>query len=398
MTVILDKNVITDIARGNVAVAEALKRLLNSREPVFIATAARDELLNTGPTLLRDGYRAILNDLKLEAPPKTTITDRGSFHADNVQVEPQYGMGPVKEYGGGTSKARPGDAFIAAETRSLKARLWTLDKNFAKRAANLGVTIAPESAISGISGVEDIAQARRLLGRGINFRLIADKLANIKIKLTNIKIGGRGAIRLVGNIGVTILFAIIGGWLQERRDKEAVKDGLERVQSEIDAKLAEPEFLARVADLQLRQDKGEKVYATYTVEVHLGKPYYLVDKYYDYPYGDIPTVWLLKKHARQGLDLSPKKIESQTTQKGHSGYGFFTLESFTRSTEVAVYSEEELETFRDLAADYVRRKYQLAKDPTNQVLTQEFQELRRQIVEAFGENVWVLEAEPAMPD
>ncbi len=135
-----------------------------------------------------------------------------------------------------------------------------------------------------------------------------------------------------------------------------------------------------------------------TVEVHLGKPYYLVDKYYDYPYGDIPTVWLLKKHARQGLDLSPKKIESQTTQKGHSGYGFFTLESFTRSTEVAVYSEEELETFRDLAADYVRRKYQLAKDPTNQVLTQEFQELRRQIVEAFGENVWVLEAEPAMPD
>jgi len=64
MTVILDKNVITDIARGNVAVAEALKRLLKSREPIFIATAARDELLNTGPTLLRDGYRAILKDLK----------------------------------------------------------------------------------------------------------------------------------------------------------------------------------------------------------------------------------------------------------------------------------------------------------------------------------------------
>lgn len=169
MTVLLDKNVITDIARGNAAVAEALKRILGSGEPVFIARAAYNELVRDSPVHMRMSYEMLLKDLKITTSPasltKESIKDRGNFLADNVAYQPGKGqLGQVREYGKGKDNMTPGDAFVAAEAKSLNARLWTVDANFAKRAKNLGVTIADESKIKGMSGVEDVGQARRLMG------------------------------------------------------------------------------------------------------------------------------------------------------------------------------------------------------------------------------------------
>lgn len=163
MTVLLDKNVITDIARGNAAVAEALKRILDSGEPVYIARAAYNELLRDSPIQLRMGYELLLKDLKLTTAPEgaSSLSDRVNFLADN----PEKGqVGSVKEYGKGKAADRPADAFVAAEAKSLKARLWTLDETFAKKARSLGVDLARESQIKGKSGKEDMFQARRLMG------------------------------------------------------------------------------------------------------------------------------------------------------------------------------------------------------------------------------------------
>ncbi|MBR1222381.1 hypothetical protein JQ557_30575 [Bradyrhizobium sp. U87765 SZCCT0131] len=169
--IIIDKNVITAIARGNIAIAEALTRMLQSKEQVYIAHAAYNELVRDTPGAdLREGYRVLLDDLNIHTPPESRlpkpdsrISDRGDFYADNIVYKPGRGqVGRVDEYGGKGGET-PGDAFVAAEARSLRASLWTLDKDFAKRAANLGVTIARESSIEIRTGTEDIGVARRLL-------------------------------------------------------------------------------------------------------------------------------------------------------------------------------------------------------------------------------------------
>lgn len=167
MTILLDKNVITNVARGDVATAQALKRILASGEQVYIAHAAYNELVRDSPIQMRMGYEKLLKDLHLTTPPAgaTSIKDRGDFYADNITHVPAPGKpGQIKEYGRRDSTT-PGDAFIAAEAKALNARLWTLDERFAKRAENLGVT--PLAGVSGIksqSGSESIAQARKLMG------------------------------------------------------------------------------------------------------------------------------------------------------------------------------------------------------------------------------------------
>jgi hypothetical protein len=112
---------------------------------------------------MRMGYELLLKDLRITTAPAgaSSITDRGNYLADN----PEKGQpGSVKEYGKGQSKDRPADAFVAAEAKALKARLWTLDEKFASKAKSLGVDLARESQIKGKSGIEGIAQARRLMG------------------------------------------------------------------------------------------------------------------------------------------------------------------------------------------------------------------------------------------
>jgi predicted nucleic acid-binding protein len=168
MTVLLDKNVFTNLAKGNAAVCHALTQLLGSGEPVYIARGAYNELVRDSPVRLRMGYELLLRDLKITTAPAaaSSITDRGNFLADNITYEPQQNQpGRVDEYGKGKSKATPADAFIAAEAKAMNARLWTLDENFAKRAKNLGVTLARECQIKATTGNnEDVGQARRLMG------------------------------------------------------------------------------------------------------------------------------------------------------------------------------------------------------------------------------------------
>lgn len=165
-SLILDTNVLTDISRGNALAAEALTRHLKSGTKVYIARAAYNELVTDAPTpFLRDQYRQMLEDLGITIAPKSSMRDRMELYADNVAHEPNKGQpGQIDEYGG-KGKIRPGDVYVAAEARSVRAQLWTFDENFAKRASNLGVPLAKESSsIKGVSGTEDPVTGRKLLG------------------------------------------------------------------------------------------------------------------------------------------------------------------------------------------------------------------------------------------
>ena len=63
-TIILDTNVIADVARGNQRVADSLTRYLKAGTPVYISRAAYDELVTRAKTPQVSGqYREVLADL-----------------------------------------------------------------------------------------------------------------------------------------------------------------------------------------------------------------------------------------------------------------------------------------------------------------------------------------------
>jgi predicted nucleic acid-binding protein len=412
MIILIDTNVLEQIARGNRTAANALKQLLKSGRPVYIAQAAYNELVHGSPTAaLRDGYRTLLKDLGITTAPRTpgSMADRVQLYQDNVQHKQRRGMpGAIDEYGGPAKevrdkqtgkmvkvKTRPGDAFIAAEAKSLKARLWTFDQDFARRAEHKGILLAPESSITPVEGTESIRTARKLLfGLRARLRAITARLSNVKVKLGSIKIGGRGglAVRAIRGLGVAVLFALIGGWLDRRRDEEAIDEGLERVESEINALMADPKLAADIAKSQLQLDEGEKLYVHFTVEVHFGMVRGPMHPYYKYPV-EGPSVWLDRHSAMHGLQISSQKKESHRTERGDSIY-LGRIEHFTRSAEVAVFTEDELDAFRELLSEYYAAKRKSGMEPANLTWAEEVREIRQEIVDAFGEHVdWFFAAE-----
>ena len=124
---IIDANVFTQIAKGNVQAAEALLRMIRnaSSRPIYVSRTAYNELVLGSPTkTLRDGYRAIIDDLDLDVAPDGPMADRVDLYRDNIQYEPGPNqLGRIHQYGKGAAKERPGDMFVAGEAKSLRAEL-----------------------------------------------------------------------------------------------------------------------------------------------------------------------------------------------------------------------------------------------------------------------------------
>jgi len=236
---ILDANIFTQIAKGNVPAAEALLRMIRNAisRPIYVSRTAYNSLVRDSPTqALRDGYRAIIEDLDLDIAPDVNMADRVDLYRDNIQYEPGRNQpGRIEQYGKGAAKERPGDMFVAAEAKSLRTELWTLDAPFAKRAANRGIMIAPESALPYVVGVENIAVARRWLKLRPRFSLKLSNLADLRIKLSSIKAGIRSAVRpqVLRGLGVALLetaiFAVIGALVDGWQEKKYIREGLELV-------------------------------------------------------------------------------------------------------------------------------------------------------------------------
>lgn len=165
-TVILDTNVPMDIARGNQRVAGALQRYLEAGTPVYISKAAYEELVTRAKTAQLGGqYRELLSDLRVTVADKGAMADRINLIADNIELKPAPGApGQIREYDRKNDPTKPGDAFVAAQAKAINAKLWTLDTDLAKRAPQFGVKLAPECDIPGISGIENVDNARQMMG------------------------------------------------------------------------------------------------------------------------------------------------------------------------------------------------------------------------------------------
>jgi predicted nucleic acid-binding protein len=165
-TIILDTNVIADVARGNQRVADSLTRYLKAGTPVYISRAAYDELVTRAKTPQVSGqYREILGDLGIRVADSGAMADRINLIADNIELKPAPNApGQIREYDRKNDPTKPGDAFVAAQAKAINAKLWTLDTDLAKRAPQFGVQLAPECNIPGKSGIENPDAARQMLG------------------------------------------------------------------------------------------------------------------------------------------------------------------------------------------------------------------------------------------
>jgi predicted nucleic acid-binding protein len=415
MRIIIDANVIKDIARGNVELAQALTRLIKGNK-VYIAKAAYDELTGTAPTKqLCDAYRSILEELEIGTPPRTDMAERVDVYKNNIEyVQPgPNAPGPMKQYGGKYEVvngekvySKPGDAFVAAETKAFKAHLLTVDRRFAGQARAQGVNVLPESfTIKGVSGTENPAQARRLLGIDLRAKIarLMSRLGSVKVALSGMKesIGvslrgstGQLALRILGDIGIEAIFMLVGAWLQARQDKADLEEGLERVQGEIVAKMQDAELIAAVAKAELTLDEGETVYIVYSVEIHFGTPAFM-DPYYKEQY-DKKLNRLKVFLAKDGLQLhAAKRPPWHPDDKEVTHFIDGRIESYPKYFEVSLFSKEELADFRELEAEYLHRKLASMRDPTNQVRQEELLLIRQQIVANFGDDVWFLQLEKA---
>lgn len=171
--ILLDKNVITSVARNNRPVAEALKRYLASGTPVYIARSAYDELVTRAQNPKQGGeYEWLLKDAGITIAPSGGQTARQTLLADNIDQGPAPSRPQLKTFARPDDPSKPGDAFVAAQAKAISARLWTLDTKLknANTAAALGYKLAPECSLSDISGTDDPSLARKLLG--MNPRLI----------------------------------------------------------------------------------------------------------------------------------------------------------------------------------------------------------------------------------
>jgi predicted nucleic acid-binding protein len=163
--ILLDKNVLTSIARGNEPAAKALRAYLDSGTEVWIAHASARELLEQTPTpKMRGEYRELLKDLKIDRGPSGDYRDRMKLQEQNMDHVPGPNAPKLKDYARKEDTSRPGDSFVAAQAKATNARLWSFDKGMQRGAENLGVKLAPECRLGDKSGSEDVAVARRLLG------------------------------------------------------------------------------------------------------------------------------------------------------------------------------------------------------------------------------------------
>jgi predicted nucleic acid-binding protein len=165
--ILLDKNVITSIARNNKPAAEAPVRYLHSGTPVYFSRAAYDELVTRAQTPKQAGeYEWLLKDARITIAPPGKMADRVNVLADNIEHVPAPYRPQLKTYSRDKpgQEPLPGDAFVVAQAKAINARLWTFDDKMKNAAPVRGVALAPECDIPPITGPENVAVGRQLLG------------------------------------------------------------------------------------------------------------------------------------------------------------------------------------------------------------------------------------------
>lgn len=211
---------------------------------------------------------------------------------------------------------------------------------------------------------------------------------NIKTRMIRIAGGIRGfSGSPVGQIAVVVIFTLIKRWLDKKALERNIEKELKKIEPEITDKLEK--LKPDIARFQLKLDKGEKIFANITTEIHwstkslgAGRGSYLDADVY-----------------LRDVDISTKDLNFERSYNhmhtseyaNHPEYSC-KVDQYVQSVEVEVYSEEEIERFRDLSYEYLSYYRKLMIDPHNPVLVKETTLLRQEIVEAYKVDVWFLNA------
>jgi Domain of unknown function (DUF4157) len=201
------------------------------------------------------------------------------------------------------------------------------------------------------------------------------KLIDVRARGVRILGGIRGSGLRGAAVAViaAVILARLQAWLTEKMLERKVKDGLERVEPEVKGKLQE--LRSAIADLQLKLDEGERVFANIFTEIHFIK----MSLGHRRPsYTDVEV--MLKRVEITTRDL---KLDEQETKRARRIVRQIT------SIEVMVYSREELELFKELYIEYISYKRKVMEDPLNEAASEGIRRAREKIVATFGNDVWI---------
>ena len=405
--VVLDTSVVKSIGRGNSHAAAALKQMRASGVRVYISRLAYRELVIDAPTSdLGKRWRLLLRDAKIKIPPKSPMGDRVDVYRDNIagqefphemEYKPRGGLTQYKSKGLKENLARPGDVFVAAEAKSVGARLWTFDKNLAKRGAKLGIDIAPESNLPIPENPnDDPGTARRLLGvKEPALRRLAARI-DLKTKAIRLIGGVRGVGRTIGGSGIVgagVSFAVAIGmvFLQKLMMKGMMEDELRKGLKAAEAKIEERlnALKPEIAKQQLMLEKDQKVFANITIQVH-----YVPKKGARASYTDV-EVRLTDVNITL-RDINTERTYEKTYEKEAPLINQrikHTIDERTYSFEVGVFTPEELSDFQELYIEYLDLKRRVIEDPSDDLLKRERKILAGELFYAFGPDLWFLDEE-----
>jgi hypothetical protein len=189
-----------------------------------------------------------------------------------------------------------------------------------------------------------------------------------------------GGVALTVGIGVALHF--LEKWYMGAALESKTKSLIEDLGPEIKDRING--LAADIAKLQLRLDKGEKVFANITVDVLFFKTH-----------GTYQNEFVDVEVALGDVNITTKDLKVERSSEGSLGGFKGQLQQHTVSSEVKVFTDQQLEQFNTLSYEYLRTKRMLGMDPANQALLGKARRLRGQIVKTFGDSAWFLETEQA---
>lgn len=245
--------------------------------------------------------------------------------------------------------------------------------------------------------------SRTLQSRGITFIDV-----NQAPQTTIVRAPSSSPVRAAGGAGLSLLTQVLAGlWLADVGDR--------RLKSQIDASLKElsTEVDKRRDERIVVQLSGEKVFANLSLTISETRSFdgdsfdttINVDSAKVDSISSKPSYRHLTESTSRTddwkLSLTPRRIRTTELKKDTEivheeikSIGSSNVRSTTKwSIEAAVFSDEEMDWFRDLTEAYLSSKRKLRMDPVNRELLNGVRDLRKQIVQHFGTNVWYLKAE-----
>jgi hypothetical protein len=156
-TLVIDANVVDQINRGNTDAANALKRMIDGGDTVYVSSQAYKELVEQ-PDIPRTATanREFLLNLKINQAPAGSAATRLDVYGKN---EP-----------GRTSIMSVEDVLTAAQAKAIDAEVFSLDRAYRNNGNAIqkvmNVRIAPETTGVGLvdRGTQDYRVGRRLMG------------------------------------------------------------------------------------------------------------------------------------------------------------------------------------------------------------------------------------------